>query len=92
MYTSLLKNTSNGIHFFEKVAGQVSVTLPTMHSLASTFYGFPSNSCYLSKFGDILRKCFSQKNLVVAAKSCKITIVENTHSHKNYISLPQISV
>ena len=85
MYTSYLKNTNNGIHFFGKIAGRVSVTLPKMHSLASTFHGFLSNWCYLSKFGDILQKFFSQKNLVVAANRCKTTIVENTHSHKNYI-------
>ena len=41
-----------------------------MYSLAST--KIFAQICYLSKFRDILGMFISQKNLVVAAKRCKV--------------------
>ena len=52
-----------GFIFFDKVADWVSATLPKIYSLASTFQGFVSICCYLSKFRDILGKFISQKNI-----------------------------
>ena len=40
METNYMKNTSNKAHFFDKVAGSGSTTLPNMHSLVSIFRGF----------------------------------------------------
>ena len=57
--------------FFDKVAGWVSATLPKMYSLASTFQGFVSICCYLSKFRDILGKFISQENRFVATNRCE---------------------
>ena len=43
METNYMKNTSNEAHFFGKVAGSGSTTLPNMNSLVSIFRGFRSD-------------------------------------------------
>ena len=43
MQTNYLENICNEVHFFDKVAGWVSATLPKMYSLARTFQGFRSD-------------------------------------------------
>ena len=56
MQTNYLKNASNGVYFFGKVAGWVS---------ASAFQGFRSDLLLSIKISRYFRR--NQKNLVVAA-------------------------
>ena len=58
MQTNFMKNTSNGVHFFDKVAGEGSATLPKMYSLASIFQGFHSDLLLSTKISGYFRKVY----------------------------------
>ena len=64
MKRNYLKNISNGVHFFDKVAGLVSATLPKMYSLARTFQVFRSDLLLSIKISRYFRKAyFPEKRL-----------------------------
>ena len=73
MKTNYLKNISNVVHFFNKVAGWVSATLSKMYSLSSTFQGFCSDLLLSVKISRFFRKVyFPEKHLVVVANRCNV--------------------
>ena len=79
MQTNYLKNASNGVYFFDKVAGWVS---------ASTFQSFRSDLLLSIKISQYFKK--NQKNLVVAASHCKV--FKRFLPTKNIYSGPHINV
>ena len=67
-----MKNTSIGVHFFDKVAGCGSAALPKMHSSASIFQGFRSDLLLPIKISRYFRKVYFTENLVAAANRFKV--------------------
>ena len=73
MKTNYLKNISNVVHFFDKVAGWVSATLPKMYFLTSTFQGFYLDLLLSIKISRYFRKIyFPEKHVVVLANRYKV--------------------
>ena len=73
MKTNYLKNISNVVHYFNKVAGWLSAILPKMYSLASTFQGFCSDLLLSTQILRYFRKVYvREKHLVVVANHCKV--------------------